>query len=156
MSGQNLVSKSAFCAGCQVMGEDDGAVDQLNLTGTGPAVVEGIQNQIPQARQCPAPELAIDACPFVPNSSGRSRYGKPVRAIQNTASTTRRQSEAGRPPPPRTAIRKGSKNAYSASSISKRAKVASAKATLNHALTDLMVWMPLPAAAVYAILFCGC
>jgi hypothetical protein len=29
-------------------------------------------------------------------------------------------------------------------------------ATLNHEALDLMVWMPLPAAAVFAIVFCGC
>jgi hypothetical protein len=27
---------------------------------------------------------------------------------------------------------------------------------VNHSHGDLMVWMPLPAATVFAIVFCGC
>jgi len=34
----------------------------------------------------------------LPNSSGRSRHGAPVRITQNTASSTRRWFRAGRPP----------------------------------------------------------
>lgn len=48
LSGQNLPFQSPFCAGGQVMRPDDGAVDHLNQTRTNLAVVECVQNQLPQ------------------------------------------------------------------------------------------------------------
>jgi hypothetical protein len=47
-----------------MMRPNDGAVDHLNLAGSRATVVESIENQVPQACQRPAPELAIDARPF--------------------------------------------------------------------------------------------
>ena len=46
-----------------------------------------------QRRNCRHKEFQL------PNSSGRSRHGAPVRAIQNMPSNTRRWSAAGRRPP---------------------------------------------------------
>jgi hypothetical protein len=57
----------------------------------------------------------------LPNSSGKSRHGAPVRINQNTASSTRRWFRGGRPP---RWIRKGSKYAHSSSVISPRIKAA--------------------------------
>jgi len=65
----------------------------------------------------------------LPNSSGRSRHGAPVRINQNTASSTRRWLRGGRPPP--RWIRNGSKYAHSSSAISPRIKAASQRAALN-------------------------
>jgi len=65
----------------------------------------------------------------LPNSSGRSRHGAPVRINQNTASSTRRWLRGGRPPP--RWIRNGSKYAHSSSVISPRIKAASQRAALN-------------------------
>lgn len=65
----------------------------------------------------------------LPNCSGRSRHGAPVRISQNTASSTRRWLRGGRPPP--RWIRNGSKYAHSSSVISPRIKAASQRAALN-------------------------
>ena len=75
----------------------------------------------------------------LPNSSGRSRHGAPVRINQKTASSTRRWLCGGRPP---RRIRKGSKYAHSSSVISPRIKAAlPQRAALNQftipASTDL-------------------
>lgn len=81
--------------------------------------------------------VIADTDDHLPNSSGKSRHGEPVRAIQKMASNSRRLSEAGRPPRPRTENTKGSKNAHSASPISERAAITSVKATLNQTKADL-------------------
>ena len=62
-----------------------------------------------QRRNCRCTEFQL------PSSSGRSRQGAPVRAIQNTASSVRRWSRGGRPRNPPVAITKGLKNAHSLS-----------------------------------------
>ena len=49
----------------------------------------------------------------LPSSSGKSRQGAPVRAIQNTASSVRRWSTGGRPRKAPRSITNGSKNAHS-------------------------------------------
>jgi len=85
-----------------------------------------ITSQMPlsaQRRNCRKIEFQL------PNSSGRSRHGAPVRINQNTASSTRRWLRGGRPPP--RWIRNGSKYAHSSSVISPRIKAASQRAALN-------------------------
>jgi len=51
----------------------------------------------------------------LPSSSGRSRQGAPVRAIQKMASSVRRWSRGGRPRSGPASVTKGSKNVHSAS-----------------------------------------
>src|SRR6185437_5613789 len=51
----------------------------------------------------------------LPNSSGRSRQGAPVRVIQKMASSVRRWSRAGRPCNGPLSVTNGSKNAHSSS-----------------------------------------
>ena len=101
-----------------------------------PASASRITSQTPLSahrRNCRKIEFQL------PNSSGRSRHGAPVRINQNTASSTRRWLCGGRPP---RRIRKGSKYAHSSSVISPRIKAAlPQRAALNQftipASTDL-------------------
>jgi hypothetical protein len=65
-----------------------------------------------QRRNCRQTEFQL------PSSLGRSRQGAPVRAIQNTASSTRRWSRGGRPPEQPRLATNGRKNFHS-SSLSK-------------------------------------
>lgn len=62
-----------------------------------------------QRRYCRCAEFQL------PNSSGRSRHGAPVRAIQKIAFSVRRWSRGGRPRKGPHSITNGSKNAHSAS-----------------------------------------
>ena len=131
MNGQNPVFESPFCARCQVVRADHGAVDHLDAVWRCTAIVEGIEHQFPKSGQGPAPELAIHARPLAelfrqitPGSTGSSN---PENAIENKAVVGGRATAL-----PRIAIKKGSKNAHSVSSISNRAKITSAKAILNH------------------------
>ena len=62
-----------------------------------------------QRRYCRCTEFQF------PSSSGRSRHGAPVRAIQNTAFNVRRWSAGGRPRKGPRSITNGSKNAHSSS-----------------------------------------
>jgi hypothetical protein len=83
-----------------------------------PARASRITSQTPLSahrRNCRKIEFQL------PNSSGRSRHGAPVRINQKTASSTRRWLRGGRPP---RRIRKGSKYAHSSSVISPRIKAA--------------------------------
>ena len=101
-----------------------------------PASASRITSQTPLSahrRNCRKIEFQL------PNSSGRSRHGAPVRINQNTASSTRRWLCGGRPP---RRIRKGSKYAHSSSVINPRIKAAlPQRAALNQftipASTDL-------------------
>jgi hypothetical protein len=83
-----------------------------------PASASSITSQMPlsaQRRNCRKIEFQL------PNSSGRSRHGAPVRINQNVASITRRWLRGGRPA---RRIRNGSKYAHSSSVNSPRIKAA--------------------------------
>lgn len=70
-----------------LMRPHDGAVDHLHAVRDRAAVVQGLQDQLPQPRERPAPELAIDRRPFAellgqvaPRGAGA---GHPENPIQN-------------------------------------------------------------------------
>ena len=75
------------CACRMVMGAAHGAVDQMKLVGRDPRMVQRVQDILPQARECPAAELAADrrplAEPFRKIPPRRSRSGDPENAIRN-------------------------------------------------------------------------
>ena len=64
MNGQDPLFESPFCAGCTVVSPNDGAVDHLNRVWNRLALVERGEDQLPQPRQGPAPELAVNRVPF--------------------------------------------------------------------------------------------
>jgi hypothetical protein len=83
------------------------------------ARASSIRSQSPaavQRRYCRCTEFQL------PSSSGRSRQGAPVRAIQKTAFSVRRWSAGGRPRRAPRSITNGSKNAHSSSLRSPRTK----------------------------------
>ena len=65
------------------------AVDHLQAGVAAPAFVEGFEQQLPQAGQRPAPELAVNRRPFtemfVQVAPGHPRPRDPENAIQNKA-----------------------------------------------------------------------
>jgi hypothetical protein len=67
-----------------------------------------------QRRYCRCTEFQL------PSSSGRSRHGAPVRAIQKTASNVRRWSRGGLPRKAPVSMTNGSKNAHCSSVKSPR------------------------------------
>ena len=66
---------------------DYSAVDHLQAGVPAAAVVEGFEEKLPQARQRPAPELAINRCPFaevfVQITPGNTGSRNPENPIQN-------------------------------------------------------------------------
>jgi hypothetical protein len=72
-----------------------------------------------QRRYCRCTEFQL------PSSSGRSRRGAPVRAIQRMASGVRRWSRGGRPRKTAVSMTNGAKNAHSSSLKRPRTKVTS-------------------------------
>jgi hypothetical protein len=78
------------------------AVDHLQAGVATTAVVEGLEQQLPQAGQRPAPELAVDRRPFaemfVQVAPGYARPGYPENPTQNKAMISRT------PPAARTAL----------------------------------------------------
>ena len=81
-----------------------------------------------QRRNCRQIEFQL------PNASGRSRHGAPVRLIQNTPSNTRRWLAGGRPPRNEGMIRKGAMIAHSSSVIKPRitANLHAERSASNH------------------------
>ena len=65
------------------------AVDHLQTGVAATAVVEDFEQQLPQAGQCPAPELTVNRGPFakmlVQVAPGNTRPRNPENAIQNKA-----------------------------------------------------------------------
>ena len=90
----------------------------------------------------------------LPSSSGKSRHGAPVRAIQNTASSVRRWSRGGRPRRAPVSTTKGSKNPHSASDKSPRIKadLQAGRSASNHTSprrgNPLMALSTLPSVSV--------
>ena len=129
------------------MGAHDGAARHLEPIGSHAvhahgAVVQRLQDRLPQPRQRSAPELPVEAGPLAltlrtgratQSPCARSRSEGP-REAANTPSSTRRWSPAGRPCGARTARRTGSKNAHSAFDIGPRAMPTSLLA--GHQITD--------------------
>lgn len=89
MSGRNPVAAYSFSARCLMMGPDHGAVYHLKGVWHGPALVQGVQDILPEPRQRPAPELAVDARPlaklFRQIAPWRTGSGNPENPIKNTA-----------------------------------------------------------------------
>ncbi len=101
------------------------------------ALVERGEDQLPQPRQGPAPELTVNREPFAELfrqvAPRRPGARDPEDAVQNQPVILRR-----RPPRPRIAVMNASKNTHSSSDIKFRAKIASrAKGILNQILTLL-------------------
>jgi hypothetical protein len=72
-----------------MMGADQSAVDHLKGIGNQPALAQCVHGLLPEPREGATSKLAVNAGPL-PNSSGRSRQGEPVRAIQKMPSRKRR------------------------------------------------------------------
>ena len=64
MNGQDPLFESPFCASCTMVSPNDGAVDHLNAVRNRLALVERGEDQLPQPRQGPAPELTVNREPF--------------------------------------------------------------------------------------------
>ena len=71
------------------MGAGDGAVDHLDAVGRAFSLVQGLQDRVPDPRQCPSSELPIDGRPGTEVvrqvSAGRTGAGDPEHAVQNPA-----------------------------------------------------------------------
>ena len=72
-----------------MMGADHGAIDHLKRVRDNPAFVQRLHDLLPQPRQGPAPELAVDAGPlaelFWQVTPRRTGARDPENAIQNKA-----------------------------------------------------------------------
>ena len=72
---------------CLMMGPDHGAVDHLRGAWHSPAFVQGLHDLLPESRQHPAPELAVDARPlaklFRQIALWRAGPGNPEYPIKN-------------------------------------------------------------------------
>ena len=83
---------------CLMVRADDGAVDHLQGIWHCPALVQGLQDVLAEARECPAPELSVDARPFAELGRQVSPWyagaGDPENAIKDEAMV-------GRPAPVR-------------------------------------------------------
>lgn len=76
-----------------MMRPDDGAVDHLNRLADPFGVIQHFEQQIPEARERPSPELAVDGRPFAeelgqipPLNPGP---GDPEDAVEDAAMITR-------------------------------------------------------------------
>ena len=116
---------------------NDGAVDHLDAVWHRLALVERGEDQLPQPRQRPAPELTENREPFAEFfrqvTPRRPGARDPEDAIQNQPMIRR-----GSPSRPLIAVMNASKNTHSSSDIKFRAKITStAKVILNQILTLL-------------------
>jgi hypothetical protein len=120
-----------------MMCPDDCTVDHLQTGITATRVIESVEDQLPQARQCPTPELAI-TLDHLPKYSGRSRQATPVRAIQKIPSRTRRWFFGRLPLPAPRETANGSRQAHSLSLNKPRITVASCKAAFVANMEDVL------------------
>ena len=76
------------------MGAGDGAVDHLQAVGGAVGLVQGLQHQLPQARERPSSELAMDREPSAELrrkvAPGRTGPGNPEHAVQHAPVILRR------------------------------------------------------------------
>jgi hypothetical protein len=81
-----------------MMRPDDCTVDHLQTGITASRVIESIEYQLPQARKCPTPELAIHARPFAEIlrqiTPGHAGSCNPENTIQNKAVVLRSPATA--------------------------------------------------------------
>ena len=69
-----------------MVGPDNGAINHLDTVGHRAALIEGVQQNLPNPGQCPAPELPIDRLPL----AEMIVQVTPLRAIQKTPSRINR------------------------------------------------------------------
>ncbi len=76
-----------------MMRPDDGRVDHLNALADAPGLVEGVEQDVPQPGQGPAPELSADRPPLAEMlmqiAPLRARPGDPENSIENEATVSR-------------------------------------------------------------------